>query len=55
MNVHEIDRVFFTLGNSKSRRPLIFQDIQTNGAITVNIRMVNFGSKVNLGKSINRL
>jgi hypothetical protein len=48
LNVHERDRVFFTLGNSKGRRPLVFQDIETNRTITVNIRMIDFGSKVNL-------
>ena len=40
--------MFFTLGNSKSRRPLILQDVETNGAVAVDVGVVNLGSEVNL-------
>jgi hypothetical protein len=42
----------FTLGNSKSRRPLVLQDIKTNGAIAVDIGMIDFGGKVNLNDAV---
>jgi hypothetical protein len=42
----------FTLGNSKSRRPLVLQDIKTNGAIAVDIGMIDFGGKVDLNDAV---
>ncbi len=37
-----------TFGNRQGRRPLVSQNIETNGAIRVDVWMVNFGRKINL-------
>ena len=37
-----------TFRNCKSRTPLRSQDIKTNATITVNVRVIYFGSKRNL-------
>ena len=40
--------LILTLRNGQCRRPLIFQDIQTDASIAIDVRMINFGSEVNL-------
>ena len=41
---------FITLRYSQRRRPLISQDIQTNGTVGVDGGVVDLGSKTNLGR-----
>lgn len=38
------------LRNSQSRRPLVSEDVQANGAIAVDIRMIDSRRKSNLGR-----
>lgn len=37
-----------TLGDCQCRRPLIFEDIQANAAIAVDVGMIDFGGEIDL-------
>lgn len=37
-----------TLGDCQCRRPLIFEDIQANTAIAVDVGMIDFGGEIDL-------
>jgi hypothetical protein len=39
-----------TLGDGKSWRPLILQDIKTDTTIAVNVRMIDLGGEVDLNR-----
>lgn len=38
------------LGNGERRRPLLFQDIQANASVSVDIGMINLSLEVHLGR-----
>lgn len=44
MEVKQFDH----LGNGKCRAPLLFQNVKTDAAITVDIRVINLGAERNL-------
>lgn len=44
----EMTVAWYYLGNSKSRAPLLFQNVKADTSIVVDVRVIDFGFKGNL-------